>query len=474
MDDLRDWLEKVDKMGQLKRIDGADWDMEIGCAAAMNVKRDDNFALLFDNIKGYPKGYRVVTSSLANHDRLELTLSLPPTSSRLEQLKVVQEKFVEWDKEYPKFPPEFVKTGPVLENVHSGKDVNLFKFPVPKWHELDGGRYIGTAHAFITKDPDKDEVNLGTYRTMLHDERTLGFFQAQGQDGRIHIENYHAKGERCPVALSIGHHPLIFAISGRAVPKGSEYQYVGAIAQEPVKVIKEEITGLPIPADSEIVVVGWIPVDKTKMEGPFGEWPGYYSYAEPRPVIEVERIYHRNEPILLGAQMDRAPGDTTYYSTLTRSAKLYEELVSWGLPDIQSCWMHGAGLYTFIVVSIKQRYAGHAKEVGMIASHTRQATAGRFTIVVDEDIDPSNIDDVIWALCFRVDPAQDIDIIRRARSHSLDPQVREGTPTFSSRAIIDACKPFEWRHEFKKEIKFSPELKEAVKKKWGDLLGLKD
>ena len=110
----------------------------------------------------------------------------------------------------------------------------------------------------------------------------------------------------------------------------------------------------------------------------------------------------------------------------------------------------------------------------MIASHTRQATAGRFTIVVDEDIDPSNMDDVIWALCFRVDPQQDIDIIRRARSHALDPQVREGSPTFSSRAIIDACKPFEWRNDFKKEIKFTAELKETVRKKWGDLLGLKD
>jgi len=108
------------------------------------------------------------------------------------------------------------------------------------------GRYIGTGDAIITQDPETREVNLGTYRIMVHDEKTTALYMSPGKHGRIHYEKYHALGKPCPVAMSFGHHPLIFKVAGTEVAGGSEYQLIGAIRGEPVKVIKEEITGLPI------------------------------------------------------------------------------------------------------------------------------------------------------------------------------------------------------------------------------------
>ena len=127
-----------------------------------------------------------------------------------------------------------------------------------------------------------------------------------------------------------------------------------------------------------------------------------------------------------------------------------------------------------VIVSIKQRYAGHARQTAFVASQNRPAAYhGRYVIVVDEDIDPSDIQQVLWALCTRSDPEKDIEIIRRAWSTPLDTMIRKPTNAyFNSRAIIDACKPYEWIEEFPEDIKMSSELAETMKKKWGAVLDL--
>ncbi len=471
--DLRQWLTQVEKMGELAKVEEANWDREIGCIAALNVKRKDGPALLFDNIKGYPPGYRILTSSTLTPRRVALTLNLQEYSSDLKLISVLRQKLPEWESNLDRYPPEVVKSGPVLENVLSGADVDLLKFPVPKWHDLDGGRYIGTGDAVITTDPDTHEVNLGTYRIQVHDRKTAGIFVVPGHHGRVHYEKYHARGERCPIAVSLGHHPLVFRVACVEVPSGVEYAYLGAIRQKPVKVIKEEITGLPIPADSEIVIAGWCPPGKTKTEGPFGEWTGYYASKElPAPVIEVERIYHRNNPIILGSQNDRPPSDGTYLMSLMLSATLQNEMAKNGIPDVKGVWYSTVAGRMLIVISIKQRYAGHAKQAALYATQSRVAHSGRYVIVVDEDIDPTNIEDVLWAMCTRSNPETDIDIIRRAWSSPIDPMVRKPTKVFfNTRAIIDACKPYEWFDEFPQDIRLDPELVAEVKAKWKGVLG---
>jgi UbiD family decarboxylase len=269
------------------------------------------------------------------------------------------------------------------------------------------------------------------------------------------------------VAISIGNHPLIFAVSCNAL-KGCEYNWAGAISGEPIKVIMEEVTGLPIPADSEIVIAGWCPPDKSRMEGPFGEWTGYYGSLErPAPIIEVERIYHRNNPIIQGGKPSRPPNENTLFKSIFVSAVLHNELEKSGIPDIRGVWESDAALFPFIVISIKQRYAGHAKKAALITSQSSQVQLGRYVVVVDEDIDPTNIRDVIWALGFRSDPKSDIDIIRNCRSTQLDPLIRKpATAFFGSMAIIDACKPYDWIDEFPKAVEVSQELAAKYREKW--------
>ncbi|MFC1962877.1 UbiD family decarboxylase, partial [Chloroflexota bacterium] len=425
-DDLRSWLSKVEALEDVRRVEGANWDLEIGCLTALNWK-EMGPALLFDKIKGYPAGLRVLTNSILAPNRTKIMLGLPLDYSDKQVWKALREKLPQWETNLDKFSPVAVKSGPVMENVLTGQNINLLSFPVPKWNEKDGGRYIGTGDAVITRDMDTGELNIGTYRVMVQDERTAGLHISPGKHGRLHLEKYHSRGLPCPILVSIGHHPLFFAIASNSWPAGTEYQYIGAIRGEPVEVIEEEVTGLPMPADSELVIAGWCPPGKTRPEGPFGEYTGYYASGErPGLIIEVERIYHRNNPIILGSPPGRSPSDTTYFHSPLGSMLIERELKKFGIPDVMGVWTHAICAQYFVTVSIKQRFAGHAKQAALIASEaaTKGGLGGRYVIVVDEDIDVTDLRHVLWALCTRSDPEKDINIISRVRSTPLDPIIR--------------------------------------------------
>ncbi len=472
MSDVREWLKKMEAMGQVRTIEGADWDLELSAAHFVNRKLKDAPALLFDHIKGYPKGYRVLTGALDSPVRVARTLGIGGASSAdlpdRDLLEYVREKLIQWGESWHSFKPVEVDTGPILEEVHEGKDVKMSEFPAPRWFPLDGGRYIGTGDVVITSDPDNGEINLGTYRVQVHDEKTLGLFITQGKHGRLHYQKYFEKGQRCPVVASFGHHPLFFGVARLPLPRGAEYGWVGAMLGEPVRVIKEEVTGLPMPAESEIVVAGFLEPNEKRVEGPFGEWTGYYaSGAQPMPAMKVERVYHRRSPIIMGfGRAGHPPGE--YYGVLMQSAILYNDLIERGVPDVRGVWVSDAARQLFTVISIKQRYAGHAKQAGLVACQSPGVEYfGRYIVVVDEDIDPTQVNDVLWAMSFRSDPERDIDILRGTRSNLLDPLVRQGADhPISSRAIIDACKPYDRLDSFPPVIEMEKELIEKVTKKY--------
>jgi len=469
MQDLRSWLKETERLGLLRRIEGADWNLEIGCTTYINMLEndDDRPALLFDNIKDYSKGYRVLTCSMANSKLIAHTFGLPTGLPDLEFLTTLRRKFPEWVANVNRFHPQRVKTGPVLQNIQSGSDVNLLTFPVPKWHELDGGRYIGTGHAVITKDPDSGQINLGTYRTCVIDNKSIVIFSITGQHGRVHRERYHARGEACPIALSIGHNPLVFAVAGFPLPY-PEYEFAGAVIGKPIKVIEEEVTGLPIPADSEVVIAGWSQPGDTIVEGPFGEWTGNYSDKQlPMPVVHIERVYYRNDPIILGSLVSW-PGESTFFSTVLRSVLLHNEMERTGIQDIRGVWLHRHASRLFIAISVEQRYPGHAMHAALFAAQSRIPEWSRYIVTVDEDIDPTNFDEVLFAMCTRVNIDKDIHIIKGLKSSTLDPATSRGAGEAftNSVMIIDACKPYAWKDEFPKRIEFSPELVERVKRSW--------
>jgi UbiD family decarboxylase len=475
--DLRAWLAEVEALGELRCVPGADWNLELGTISELNVKKEAPAALLFDEITGYPKGFRVLTCSTASPARLSAILRLGVERSHHALVQKLRGKPAQWQADAPKYDPVHVQTGPALENVRSGEALDLFAFPSPMWHEKDGGRYIGTGCSVITKDFDSDWVNVGTYRVMIHDRNHVGLDMVPGKHGAIQYDKYMKAGKPFPVVIVVGADPLGYLISGIEVPFGMcEYNYIGAILNEPVAVVKGEVTGLPFPAASEIALEGWAHPGDERIEGPFGEFHGYYpGKAATAPAVEIVRVYYRNDPIMVGSPPAKPPNDYSYSKAVMRSALLFDALAAAGVPDVQAVWAHEiGGARMFNVVSIKQRYAGHAKQAGHILNQCGVgAYMSRYSVVVDEDIDPSNLQEVMWAVATRTDPEIDIDIIKRGMGSKNDPMsiAYPYKAPFSSKAVIDACRPFDFLKDFPEVAEASKELQDETRKKWKDLLG---
>ena len=472
--DLREWLAGVEALGELQRVSGASAEEDIGLAQEVLTNSSTAPAVLFDQIPGYQPGWRVVCNPLGTLRRIAYTLGLPPDRPKGELVDLWRRRF----KEIRPIEPVEVADAPILENVLRGPDVDVLRVPAPKWHENDGGRYIGTGSFDITRDPDEGWVNLGTYRVMVHDRYRVGYYISPGKHGRIQREKYFARGEKCPVAVVVGSDPLLFLAACTEIPYGlSEYAWVGGLRGEPVPVVRGLVTGLPIPAYAEIVLEGYARPDVRLPEGPFGEWTGYYaSDTRPEPVLEVEAMYFRNDPILLGQPPAQPPDEQSRFRAFMRSAVLKDEIEKAGVPDVVGVWCHEVGgSRLFNVVAIRQRYPGHARQAGHVAAMCRAgAYTGRYVVVVDDDIDPTNLEQVMWALCTRSDPATSIDIIQRAWATPLDPRIppeqRAVGNYTNSRAIIDATRPYEWRDQFAPVNAMSPETMRKAYERWGWLL----
>lgn len=474
--DLRAWLQEVRGLGELKDIRGADWNLELGAISEVNVRKDLPPALLFDEIAGYPKGFRVLTCSTSSPARLSSILRLGVERTHHALVQRLRGKPKSWQADAAGYDPVVTETGPIFENIQEDGKADVFTFPSPFWHEKDGGRYIGTGCCVVTKDFDTDWVNVGTYRVMIHDKNHVGLDMVPGKHGAIQYDKYMKAGKPFPVVIVAGCDPLGYLISGIEVPFGMcEYNYMGAILGQAIEVVKGHSTGLLFPSASEIVLEGWAHPGDERIEGPFGEFHGYYpGKAHPAPVVTVDRIYYRNNPILMGSPPAKPPNDYSYSKAVMRSALLFDALLAAGVPDVMAVWAHEiGGARMFNVVSIKQRYAGHAKQAGHILSQCGVgAYMSRYSVVVDEDIDPSNLQEVMWAVATRTDPEVDIDIIKRGMGSKNDPMFvayRYQAP-FSSKAIIDACRPYDHLHEFPDVAEASKALQETVRAKWKDIL----
>ena len=476
--DLRAWLENVDREGELLELEEAHWDKEMGAISEL-VEQElarDSPALLFDDIPGYSKGYRTLYNHLGSVTRLALAVGLP---TEYDHILDFVDAFSERTDEVEPRPTQSVSSGPVMENVRSGEDVDLTEVPVPKHHELDGGRYMGTACCVITRDPDDPEwVNLGTYRGQIRSEDDLFVYISPGKHGRLHRDQYFERDEPMPVVVTFGQHPGLYFAAGTETETGvSELEYAGGVRGAPYEVIEGPETGLPIPATAEIAVEGHMYPDDRDVEGPFGEWLGYYgSGAREEPYARVEGMYFRDDPILTCSPPHKPPQECVFMTAVVRSSLLKQELNTAGVPNVDGVWRHEAGgSRLFNIISIEQRYAGHARQAAYVAAQTRAgAYAGRWTIVVDEDVDPASLDEVIWALSTRCDPVSDIETIDRAWSTPLDPMVPtdQKEHPFNSRAVVDATIPYERREEFPPVAETSPEYRAEIREKWGEKLPL--
>jgi 4-hydroxy-3-polyprenylbenzoate decarboxylase len=461
-------------MGELQHVTGAHWNLEIGAISEINYRRKPCAALLFDSIVGYPRGYRVLTGSLANARRMAITLGLDPTLDTTGLVQALRGRPLEWEAQSPRFDPVVVEASPITENVVRAGEVDLNRFPVPVWHEHDGGRYIGTGVAVVTSDPDTGRVNVGAYRMMVQENGRSATINAEaGKQGRAQYDRWFAKHGKAPVLASFGHDPLLMMVAGTEVPNTiSEYNYAGAMVGESLAVVRGAATGLPMPASAEIVIEGWLRPDRVLREGPFGEWTGYYTGSpRPVPVIDIERLYFRHDPIILGAPPGKPPNDYSYMRALLKSAMIQDEVAKAGVRDVRGVWAHETGGGRLLItVAIKQRFCGHSRQAGYVTAQCQTAAyMNRFVIVVDDDVDPMNLEEVMWAVATRCNPAEDIEIMRKSWGSRVDPLLADPSTPYNTRALIDACRPFERIDSFPRVAQSSPALVRETVEKWKEL-----
>ncbi len=469
-EDLREFIKRAEDAGELVRIKGADWNLEMGTLAEIiNHARPEPPAILFEDVPGYPKGMRLISGATNSSKRLAITMGLPVPDGPLDVVRAYRDRM----QSHAPLPPKTVHTGPVFENVDRDDQVDLLKFPVPFLHEKDGGRFIGTDDLVIMRDPEQNWINCATYRTQVQDKDHVTIWISPGKHGRQIREKYFRKGQACPMLISCGHDPLLFLAGGNELKFGlSEFDYAGGHRGMPYEVVPSEIYGLPMPAHAEIVLEGEMVEGVTAREGPFGEFTGYYASSPAEvPIMHVRRVYWRNDPIISIASPMQPPSDFSFSKCVMKAGMIWDEVERAGLAGVAGVWVHEfGGARMFNVIAIKQAYPGHARQAGFLAASCQSGSyLGRFVVVVDEDVDPSNLFDVMWAICTRCDPAQDIETFRRAWSGPLDPILDKASST-NSRAVIDACRPFERLKDFPMVAKASPELRRQVAEKFADVL----
>lgn len=462
--DLREFIAGVEKLGALRRIDGADPDSEIGGITEVAAALPECSALLFDKIKGFPQGFRIFTNATVSAQRAALALGIDPTLPPLEALK-------EWKHRRTTLvmrKPETVQSAAFV-NSRSGADVDIGMFPAPVWHKQDGGPYIGSGSIVVSRDPDTGWINASIYRIQVHSRNQVTIqFDHQGRHGAIIARKYWDRGKACPVAVINGPDPALFVAGFEYLAEGvSEYEFAGAILGRPLEVVPGPLTGLPVPALAEIVFEGeLLPMSEVTLpEGPFGEFTGYYAAEKrPAPVMRVDAMHWRPDPILLGSPPMKPP--RFHFGLPFRAAGIWTNLEACGVTDIVGAWQHVAQLMT--VVSLKQRYAGHSKRAGLIAA--AQSYMGRLVVIVDEDVDPSNLADVMWAVATRCEPSESVDIIRQGWSSALDPRLtaedRARGQTSNSKMIIDACMPFGWKDRFPRTSALGLDEAREIELKW--------
>src|SRR5215469_9376058 len=472
--DLRQWLADSDSAGELEHVRGADAVLEIGAASQLNYRRQRPRALLFDEITGYQPGQRVLTSSLSSPALLGMTLGLGAGLDDRGLVDALRGRPSAWTSGAGRHAARPVDSGPVFDNILAKDDINFLRFPSPVWHEQDGGPYIGTGCAVVTTDPQTGTANVGAYRIQVQDDgAAVSINMEAGKHGAQNVRAWFAREGRAPVAASLGQHPVLLVVAGTEVPLGvSELDYAGAILGEPVPFVRGPDTGLPIPAESELAFEGWLYPDRTRPEGPFGEWTGYYSGAvTPVLTADVTGLFHRHDPVNLGAPPGKPPHDYSYMRSVMKSAMATDALISSGLPGVSGVWCHEAGGgRAIIVVGLEQRYAGHSRQAGYLAAQLPvTAYMNRLVITVDADVDPRDLHEVMWAVSTRCDPARDIDIMRYSWGCMTDPLRLPGEPTYNSRALIDACRPFERLADFPAVAETSGAVLARVAGRWPEL-----
>ena len=466
------WLEKAEAMGELKRITAeVSPDLEAAHITYL-VGLEKSPALLFENIKGHP-GHKALYNMIGcNLSRFCLMIGEEPVDHPLKAVKLLQTEIRAQD-EAGRGAGRAARSQARTSSKATRSTSAMF--PAQRMWPLDGGMYLGTNDAVITMDPESGRVNVGTYRMMIKGPREIGVYTSPGKDAGNDRDKWWKMGKPAPIAAAYGIDPLLFLVGATTLPKTeSEYEYYSGIKGAPIELFTSDLTGLPLPAHAEIILEGHLYPDETFAEGPFGEFTGYYGRPSgATPYMRVERLRYRNNPTLTCALMADGPSNECgLFWAAVRSAGIWADLQKLGVPGIQGVWsIPEAAGWGMTVVSIKQMYAGHAPQVMALAAQcTAGAYFGKYVIVVDDDIDPSNVGQVLWAMATRSRPAQSIDILRETWSTFLDPSHNppEIRP-WGSKALINACMDYRHIKSFSPRTKLDKKTYDQVVSRWQEL-----
>ena len=340
-DDLREWLAMAERLGEVRTVKGANCEEDIGLAAEAGAARGKHGpCVVFEDIPGCAKGSRLLMNMFAG-TRRNMTLSFPDHLTKWELSDAYREAYLQ---EQRVVPHVIVEDGPVLENVMMGDEVDVTKFPAPKWHEKDGGRY---RHRHLQHHP-RPGGELAQRRSVpgpgpRQEDGRHG--DGRRSHGRIHRDKAFKRGEPLPAAMVLGGDPIAFFFGGLEAPYGVfELDLVGGLRGRPVKMVRGKVTGLPFPANAEIVLEGYVPPDRTHAEGPFGEWTGHYAGG-------MRRSRARHQGDLPPQRSDRAgrAADgrrSRRDGALPRGDALGHHQAERGqcrVPGVQAVWCHEVG-----------------------------------------------------------------------------------------------------------------------------------
>ncbi|QHN03126.1 UbiD family decarboxylase [Granulicella sp. WH15] len=491
--DLREWISKLDKSGELVRIKhSVSPDLEMAEIADRAAKLPATAqhgpggpALLFENVIGYP-GARVLMNQFGSERRMKLALEVDSLDAIADRIRVLLHPetptgLLEKLKMLPKlaevgsFFPKLIdrNAAPCKQVIHKGTDVDLLQLPILKTWPQDGGPFI-TLPCVITKDPKSGKRNVGMYRMQVYDGQTTGMhwqrqknaaeqlrdrlraaatdttaavdlmaLTAGGTTAATSTASLNAqtltkiRGNRMEVAVAIGTDPATtFSAIVPAPPEVEEYLISGFLRQKPVELVKAETVDLEVPAHAEIILEGFVSLDELRTEGPFGDHTGFYTMQDEYPVFHLTAITHRRDPIYAATIVGKPPMEDAWMGKAVE--RIFLPLMQLTLPEIVDVNLPAAGVFhNLMIVSIRKSYAGHARKVMNGIWAMGQAMFTKCIIVVDEDCDVQDLNEVTLRTANNIDPERDIQFTL-GPVDSLDHASR--LPNFGSKMGIDATR----------------------------------
>ncbi|HYP12553.1 MAG TPA: menaquinone biosynthesis decarboxylase, partial [Bryobacteraceae bacterium] len=363
------------------------------------------------------------------------------------------------------FFPKTVADGPCKEVIRRDK-FSLDELPILHCWPLDGGRFI-TLPMVFSRNPITGKQNCGMYRMQVYDGRTTGMhWQTHKQGAEHHRRLIEAGVKRMNVAVAIGADPATMYSAILPLPPDLyEMIFAGFLRGKPVEMIKCETSDIEVPANSEMVLEGYLEIGESRVEGPFGDHTGYYSLEDSYPVFHVTCVTQRRRPVYPTTIVGPPPMEDFYMGKAIE--RIFLPLMRMQLPEVRDMCMPAEGVFhNLMLISIRKSYPGHARKVMHAIWGLGQAMFSKCIVVVDEDVDVQNVREVAWKALNNIDPERDIEFVT-GPVDSLDHASR--LPNFGSKMGVDATR--KWPSEgfsrpWPKVIRMDENVKRRVDQLW--------